>query len=208
VEQIADRIVSLRNARGMSATEFAAQLGISVRRLARIERGERPVSLNLLLHACRVFRKSMDYFFASTFLNGPFHHVTRAAELLNPLTEAPARLRPLTGTRCFSEATFKDLAAGFEDRGLHPYLVRLKGRASDARRLLRHRGQEFVYVLRGEVNLVTKVGDDAHSIILLPGDSCLIDTLAPHRWVQGRSSPYDAPGAEMITVLWHPGKTE
>jgi transcriptional regulator with XRE-family HTH domain len=202
-QQIAEKIVSLRHGRGMSAAEFAGHLGISVRRLAKIERGVRPISLNLLLHTCRTFRKPTDYFLASTSVDGPSHYVTRAAELLGPSVGAAGR-KLRRRSPCFVDATFKDLAAGFKNRGLHPYLLTLDGAARDTGRLLRHRGQEFVYVLRGQVNLVTKRGDEPVTETLLPGDSCLIDASAPHKWVQARFSPYDASGAEMIAVLWHP----
>jgi transcriptional regulator with XRE-family HTH domain len=205
VQLVAEKIVSLRHGRGMSAAEFAGHLGISVRRLAKIERGARPISLNLLLDICRKFRKPTSYFLASTYVDGPSHHVTRAVDLLNP--SFAVSLKPRGTSFCFVEAAFRDLAAGFKNRGLHPYLVTLDGTARHRGRFLQHRGQEFVYVLRGQVNLVTKRGDEPVTITLLPGDSCLIDASAPHKWAQARFSPYDTPGAEMIAVLWQPGET-
>jgi transcriptional regulator with XRE-family HTH domain len=200
VEQIADRIVSLRRARGMSAAKFAKYIGISIRRLARIERGDGPISLKLLLHICRTFRKPLDYFLASAARPGVFRFVDRAADLRK---RARRRDNDRSSKPWVGESLDSPLAAGFDGRRMFPSLVSLEGSNERPLRMDHHQGQEFVYVLKGEVNLTTERDGDPVTVTLSPGDSCLLDSSVPHRFDASSLSPYDSPRAEMLAVHWY-----
>src|SRR5262245_25640278 len=152
IEQIADRIVSLRRARGMSAVKFAQHIGISMRRLARIERGEGPISLKLLLHICRTFRRPPHYFLASAAAPRLAHFVDRAADVRKRLAAAAEA----STAGCLGASASAPLAAGFAKREMFPSLVSLDGARQRTPRMDDHRGQEFVYVLKGEVSLTTR----------------------------------------------------
>jgi hypothetical protein len=67
-----------------------------------------------------------------------------------------------------------------------------------------HHGQEFVYVLTGEVKLVTVLDGQDVTETLSAGDSCLIDSTIPHQFVGVGLNPYQAAGAEIIDVFWCP----
>jgi transcriptional regulator with XRE-family HTH domain len=199
---IADKIASLRRTRGISAVTFAKQLGISVRRLARIERGDGPLSLKLLLHIRRTLRKPLAHFLTSVEAAGDSYFVDRAADL---------RRRPKTfdpdeesrDVRCCGQSASHPLASGFRRRGMLPFLMTLTGSCSRSSRMVRHPGQEFVYVLDGAVDLRTIQSGERTDVTLSAGDSCFISSSAPHRFAASSVSPYDAPRAEMMVVRWH-----
>ncbi|MGH9160752.1 MAG: helix-turn-helix domain-containing protein, partial [Vicinamibacteraceae bacterium] len=202
VQEIANKIVFLRRALGMSAGEFARHLDISVRRLANIERGHRPVSLGLLLRMCHTFRKPMEYFIASTVVERPFYGIRRAKQVREGSRRSAVDADQ--GFGCFGDARLEALANGPPDRGMRPHLVRLSRRGARPAPLSQHAGQEFVYVLKGAVGLMTERDDGRLRETLFPGDSCFIDSSVPHRFVNARFNPYDGSGAEALAVSWSP----
>ena len=201
VEHTASRIAFLRHARGMSAADFAERLGISVRRLASIERGERPIRVDLLLKICRQFRKPTEYFLGTGVVDRPFVHVMRADQIRRLARRTDAHQ---TRPGCACEGSCRPLADGFSNRGMDPYYIKLTPRRDRSEELVSHAGQEFVYVVRGSVSFTTERGERTYAETLYPGDSCLIDASVPHRFLGARPNPYDKPGAEMILVGWTP----
>ncbi len=199
-EQIADQIATLRQARGMSMGEFARELAISVRQLAEIERGRKVVSIDLLLTACRRFRKPLEYFLSSTLLDRPFYFIQRASEI----KRTPVRTRRRLVDAGWSETQFRSLASGFGPRGMYPYYVKLRHPGGHHMTLHEHHGQEFVYVLNGRVTLVTILDGKRAAETLVAGDTCFIDSTVPHRFVGMGLSPYDESSAEIIDVYWCP----
>ena len=113
-EQIADQIAALGKARGLSTTDFARELDISVRQLADVERGRRPVSIDLLLRACRRFRKPLEYFLSRTIVASAvlFH----SAGLGHRAAARPTRRRLVD--KGWAHTQFRSLASGFSPRGM------------------------------------------------------------------------------------------
>jgi transcriptional regulator with XRE-family HTH domain len=58
---VGQRIQNIRNQEGMSQAEFAEALGISLRAYQNYERGDRPVSKQLLCSLKSIFGASLDY---------------------------------------------------------------------------------------------------------------------------------------------------
>ncbi|MCU1237836.1 MAG: transcriptional regulator, MerR family [Candidatus Solibacter sp.] len=200
-EEIANQVAALREARGMSMSEFASALNISVRQLADIERGRKSLPIESLLAACRRFRKPLDYFLSTTILERPFYFVQRASEI----GTLPIRNRRRLVDGGWSQTEFRSLAAGFGARNMFPYYVKLRHPGKHhPLSLHEHHGQEFIYVLNGEVTLVTLLDGERCSETLVAGDSCFIDSTVPHRFVGMSLSPYDEASAEIIDVYWCP----
>lgn len=203
-DQIGGRIAALRRARGMSTTEFARYIGVSPRRLTGIERGQKPVSVEFLLDLCRKCRKPKEYFLAGAFMDRPFYEVLRAREIGQPpCVDRPER--PGSSEPCVSSATFVPLVSRFKRPGMSPYFVRLEADARSSGPMVRHPGQEFIYVLKGNIRLATVQDDTPCVETLSPGDSCFLDSLVPHRLEVGEVTPYGRSSAEAIAVFWHPG---
>jgi transcriptional regulator with XRE-family HTH domain/uncharacterized RmlC-like cupin family protein len=203
IEQMAARIMSVRRARGMSAAELSKRLGISLRRLARIERGVGSVSFKLLLDVCRTFRKPPDYFLATVAPPPMCRFVDRAAALRRTSRE---RLNHRHTVKCLSSPSAVSLATGFTRKSMRPYLVTLAAPPSRSARIEKHSSQEFVYVLNGEVELTTKQNGHTVSTRLSPGDSCFLDSLTPHRLAAACVSPYHSPHAHILVVQCDSGK--
>jgi transcriptional regulator with XRE-family HTH domain len=199
-EQIADQIAALREARGLSTTEFARELDISVRQLADVERGRKAVSIDLLLRACRRFRKPLEYFLSRTAVHPPFYFIQRASDI----GRLPVRTRRRLVDKGWADTQFRSLASGFFPRGMHPYYVKIRDPGPDDITLHEHHGQEFVYVLTGEVTLITVLDGKRVRERLSAGDTCFVDSTVPHRFVGEGLSPYDDSSAELIDVYWCP----
>lgn len=199
-EEVADKMASLRQGRGLSMGEFAKQLDISVRQVAEIERGRKAVSLDLLMTACRRFRKPLEYFVSSTMIDRPYYFIQRA----NEIRKSPVRVRRKLVDAGWSETQFRSLASGFGPRGMYPYYVKLRHPGSGDISLHEHHGQEFAYVLNGQVTLVTLLNGQRVSETMAAGDTCFIDSTVPHRFLGKGLSPYEESSAEIIDVYWCP----
>jgi mannose-6-phosphate isomerase-like protein (cupin superfamily) len=171
-----------------------------VRQLADIERGRKSVSIDLLIRACRRFRKPLEYFLESTVVNRPFYFVQRSAGI----SSLPVRTRRRLQDEGWSDAQFRPLASGFGSRGMHPYYVKLRHSGPHDVTLHEHHGQEFVYVLNGEVTLITILDGERITERLSAGDTCFIDSTVPHRFLGTGLSPYEKSSAEVIDVYWCP----
>lgn len=199
-EQAALKITALRQSEGVSANELASALGIGVRRLTEFERGGRPVSIEILLGICRRFRKPLEYFLSSTLTERPFLFVQRAAEI----GRLPVTKRRRLVDRSWSETEFRSLVTGFGPRGMYPYYARLRCPPGVTASLHEHHGQEFVYVVNGEVTLLTLLEGERITRRLSAGDICFIDSTVPHRFLGMGVSPYEESRAEVIDVYWCP----
>ena len=198
--RVGNQFAVLRQSCGMSMGDFARELKVSVRMLADIEHGRKPVSVDLLLLACRRFRKPLEYFLSHTIIERPFYYIQRASEIKH----LPVRSRRRLVDAGWAETQFRSLASGFGPRGMYPYYVKLRDPRIPGLTLHEHHGQEFVYVLNGEVTLITIRDGKRVTETLAAGDTCFIDSAVPHRFVGMGLSPYDESGAEIIDVYWCP----
>ncbi|HTK28729.1 MAG TPA: cupin domain-containing protein [Vicinamibacterales bacterium] len=198
--QLAAKFRLLRRRHGLSVGRAASALGVSARALASIERARRPVGISLLLRACTVYRKPVEYFLASALIGPPFYTVQRA-RAVRRLRPRRRRGGPAGRMRGY---VYKSLADRFGPRSMYPYYIRIPHDAAAAAALHEHHGQEFVYVLQGEVTLVTIVNQERTSETLARGDACLIDATVPHRFIAAPSGPFGRTAAEVIDVFWCP----
>jgi transcriptional regulator with XRE-family HTH domain/quercetin dioxygenase-like cupin family protein len=199
-ERIGDQIAALRASAGLSMHDFARELSVSARQLADIERGRRPVPIELLLRACRRFRRPLEYFMSRAVVERPFFQVQRAAAI----GRLPLRSRKRLVQGASRPTEFRSLAAEFGPRGMYPYYVRLRLASQPDVPLHEHHGQEFAYVLTGEVTLTTIVDGRRVTEQLTAGDACFIDATVPHRFSGRGASPYNDSSAEIIDVFWCP----
>jgi mannose-6-phosphate isomerase-like protein (cupin superfamily)/DNA-binding XRE family transcriptional regulator len=190
----------LRQRFGWSLAEGASALGVSQRKLTAIERGRRPVGLDLLVRACSVYRKPVEYFLGSA-LNGPPYYSVHRARALRHLRP---RIRRAHAPDVGPGYVYKSLADRFGARGMYPYYVKVPPHAPESTTLHEHHGQEFVYVLNGEVTLVTMLDGTRTTETLGRGDACYLDSSVPHRFIAAPSSAYGRRGAEVLGVFWCP----
>lgn len=204
VVQIAGKIVALRKARGMSAAQFAQEVGVGVRRLKQVESATRPLTIDFLLRVCRTFQKPLEYFLSPPPVQRPFSYVLRARDIRRAGTSGNGAGHAASDRACASLGRAIPLAGGFPGHGMHPLLLRLDRKNGPAP-LAEHAGQEFLYVLRGAVRFTTRqrTGELVEET-LLPGDACFIDSSVAHSLKEMQFTPYEPAGAELLVVRYQP----
>ena len=161
IQEVAARLRGLRDALELTAEEMAHQCDVSPEVLAAYESGESDVPVSFLHRLASAYGVELTalLFGEEPTMNSYF--VTRAGKGVK-----------VERTAAYS---YQDLAAGFQRRIMAPFLVTIEPPDSPLT-LNVHSGQEFNYVLEGEIEL--SVG--GHVTRMRPGDSIMFDSLRPH----------------------------
>ena len=161
IQEVAARLRGLRGALGLTAEEMAHQCDVSPEVLAAYESGESDVPVSFLHRLASAYGVELTalLFGEEPTMNSYF--VTRAGKGVK-----------VERTAAYS---YQDLASGFQRRIMAPFLVTIEPTDSPLT-LNVHSGQEFNYVLEGEIEL--SVG--GHVTRMRPGDSIMFDSLRPH----------------------------
>jgi len=155
LQRVGPRLRQLRLERDATLADLAAETGISVSTLSRLESGGRKPTLELLLALARA------------------HHVA-----LDELVDAPETGDPRVRTRPVRRHGMTFLPLTRRPGGLQAFKQILPARP-DARPDPRtHEGYEWLYVLAGRLRLVLGGRD----MLLSPGEVVEFDTRTPH-WV-------------------------
>lgn len=161
IQEVAGRLRGLRDALELTAEEMAHQCDVSPEVLAAYESGESDVPVSFLHRLASAYGVELTalLFGEEPTMNSYF--VTRAGKGVK-----------VERTAAYS---YQDLASGFQRRIMAPFLVTIEPTDSPLT-LNVHSGQEFNYVLEGEIEL--SVG--GHVTRMRPGDSIMFDSLRPH----------------------------
>ncbi len=161
VLEVARRIKELREIVEMTVEQVAEELNLSADEYSKYENGELDIPISVIYGVANVL--GVD----STVL----------------LTGESPRMNSYTITRKgkgisierYKEYSFSSLAYNFIGRDMDPMIVDLlpKDRPPE---LVKHRGQEFNYVLEGKVTVII----DGHKHVLNQGDSIYFDPSVPH----------------------------
>ncbi|KRF14031.1 XRE family transcriptional regulator [Nocardioides sp. Soil797] len=162
LDAVGPRLKELRQRRGITLHELAAETAISVSTLSRLEAGLRRPTLEQLLPLARVHGVTLD-----ELVDAP------------PTGDPRVNLRPIP-TRDGRTILPLTRRAG----GIQAYKFILPAGRDDARPDLRtHEGFDWAFVLNGRLRLV--LGE--HDLILEPGEAAEFDTRTPH-WFGATSS--------------------
>ena len=155
LDQVGPRLRQLRLERDATLADLAAETGISVSTLSRLESGQRRPTLELLLPLAAAHRVALDELVDAPETGDPRVHqkaTTRHGRTFVPLTRRPG--------------------------GLQSYKIVIPPGPEPASDLRTHEGYEWTYVLSGEVRLLLGTRD----LTLGPGEVVEFDTRTPH-WV-------------------------
>lgn len=151
LDSIGPRLRALRRDRGLTLEALAADTGISVSTLSRLESGKRRPTLELLIPLAQAHRVALDQLVAAPATGDPRVHLTPhrrdRGSVLVPLTQYPGRVQ-----------VFKQVLGPRKPK------------------LVTHEGYEWLYVLAGELRLI--LGE--REITLRPGEVAEFDTAEPH----------------------------
>jgi quercetin dioxygenase-like cupin family protein len=157
----------LRVRRGLSLSQVAQAVAISVGFLSALERSHMSASVSTLRKLARFYKTNILEFFDPSESNSPLVPQDKRKVL-----EAGPGVR------------MELLAWG--NTVMEPHLFRIAPRAGSGESYT-HEGEEFLYVLRGEL----QISLEREEYRLKPGDSFYFESATPHRWKNpGRSETW------------------
>lgn len=181
-ESLSDRIRMVREMRGLTIKDLSSRTGIDTEILIRIESGKVIPALGQLVKLGKALDMKMGYFI-SPGIDEPLTVVRKhERRSVSRYGEAKSMLYGYS---------YESLAPDKANRLMEPFIVSLV--PTQIQEFSTHAGQEFIYVLEGEIKL--QVGDRAHS--LKPGDAVYYDSNQPHSVRCGGTTP-----ARVLAVLY------
>jgi transcriptional regulator with XRE-family HTH domain len=163
------KMKTLRESLGLSTEELAERCDCDVAMIERLEAGELAPSLAPLIKITRALGVRLGTLLDDDTNVGPV--VTRRDE-----AQDTTRMKGLSTMSDAGELDFFALAAGKSARHMEPFIVDVHPPQSSTHDLSSHEGEEFIYVLSGEIEIF--YGKDVHR--LAAGDSVYYDSIVPH----------------------------
>jgi transcriptional regulator with XRE-family HTH domain/quercetin dioxygenase-like cupin family protein len=200
--RIGQKLMLLREEHGWSLDRVARSAGLSDRQVLGIERGERAIPLDAALNLARAFGKPLRELIGLTVARPPYYFVQRSKDI----SSSPSRRRrtPVERPHAPPSKTCQPLLGDFPAKEMYPCFLRMLNVDLETLTLHEHHGQEFIYVLEGELELTTYAGDEEVHETLRAGDSCYIDSTVPHLLRSWTRNPYSETSAEVLDVFWCP----
>jgi quercetin dioxygenase-like cupin family protein len=162
---LGDRIRKARELRGLALTDLSSRTGIQVDILERIEMNEITPPLGELIKLGKAVEMKIGNFI-SPGVEKPMTIVRADSRL------AISRFGKDRSERC--GYSYESLAPEKANRSMEPFLITLL--PTDLKELSSHDGQEFIFVLEGEMK--AQVGDQLET--LRAGDAVYYDSNNPH----------------------------
>jgi transcriptional regulator with XRE-family HTH domain len=200
--QVGEKLRLLREVHGWPLERVARSAALSERHVAGIERGDRDVPLEAMLNLARAFGKPLRELIGLAVARPPYYFVRRSKDI--PSIPARRRRTPVERPHAGRSKTCQPLVGGFPTQEMYPYFLRLLNVNVETLTLHEHHGQEFIYVLEGELELTTYCGNQQVRDVLRAGDSCYFDSTVPHLLRSWTRNPYSETSAEVIDVFWCP----
>lgn len=171
-KEIAPRLAGLRDAMDMSIEELAEKTGVTPERVAEYESGTVEIPVSYLMDVAHLCGVSL-----TVLISGNEAHLTNYALVRSG--------KGLTVDRR-KDYDYKNLASTFVGRRMEPFMVEVPPKEVSDMNFTTHRGQEFIYVLEGRLEL--RLDDSV--LELGKGDSLYFDSNTPHalRGLGGKSA--------------------
>lgn len=164
-ESLGDRIRRVREMRGLTIKDVSSRTGIDIDTLGRIESSKLIPALGQLVKLGKALDMKMGYFI-SPGIDKPMT-VVRKHERRTVSRYGQAR-------SLLYGYSYESLAPDKANRLMEPFIVTLV--PTETEKSSTHAGQEFLYVLEGEIKV--QVGE--HADFLKPGDAVYYDSNQPH----------------------------
>jgi transcriptional regulator with XRE-family HTH domain len=177
MDRLGERLRDLREQRGYEVDEVARVLEVTPQDVESIEENTATPSVSLLLRLAQLYRVDP----------APFLTMADGARA--------DRRRVESFTKRTQNYSYRTLTPGAEQKHLRAFRITIDPRRDHKMIEYKHEGEEFVYVLRGEVEI--KVGEDLHP--MKRGDSLHFEASIPHHL----RNP-SAQKTELIVVLYTP----
>ena len=186
---IGHKIKGIRESKNLSIEEISERSGLTVEQIDSIENEVNLPSLGPLIKIARALGVRLGTFMDDNDALGPV--VTRAAD-----REKDSSISFSNGaTDARKHMEYHPLAQQKAGRHMEPFVIDINPDDTPEFQLSAHEGEEFIYVMQGEVEIV--YGKDTY--MLREGDSIFYDSIVKHH-VHG------APGksAKILAVVYIP----
>jgi transcriptional regulator with XRE-family HTH domain len=186
---VGHKIKGIRESKNLSVEEIAERSGLSIDQIVSIENEENLPSLGPLIKIARALGVRLGTFMDDNDALGPV--ITRAED-----RERESSISFSNGaTDARKHMEYHPLAQQKAGRHMEPFVIDINPEESPNFQLSAHEGEEFIYVMQGEVEIV--YGKDTYK--LEEGDSIFYDSIVKHH-VHG------APGksAKILAVVYIP----
>ena len=182
---IGSKIKSLREMKQITLEELAQQSGLKLQYMSAIEEDDQVPTIGELIQITRVLGVRVGTILDDFSNDGPV--ISRAAEWKeNPV------LRGKEGDS--SPMSYFSLSSKKQDRHMETYIVNLNN-IDGKKELSSHEGEEFMYVLEGEIEV--RYGKEVYN--LSKGDTIYYDSIVPHLVLPAGNSD-----AKLLAVVYIP----
>ncbi len=166
---IGNKIRQIRETQEMSVEDLAQASNTNAELIGELEKGALIPSLTPLMQIARALGVRLGTFLDDAPHNAPV--IARSGRSANVVRFSGNCEKCKTST-----LDFFSLARDKADRHMEPFLIDVHPPMSDEAKLSSHEGEEFIYVLKGAIEIL--YGKDKYN--LTAGDSIYYDSVVPH----------------------------
>ena len=167
--KVGAKVRQLREMREMSSEDLAVQSECHVSLIEQIEAGELVPSLTPLMNIARALGVRLGTLLDDEPHDGPV--MVKGGDMPQVI-----RFSGKDPEATKSNLDFYTLGAGKKDRHMEPFVIDVQPREGQAPPLSSHEGEEFIYVLAGNIEI--NYGQTVYN--LEAGDSIYYDSIVPH----------------------------
>jgi len=175
---LGEKLRGLRLKKSMGLVQLGKHTGLSPAMLSKLENGRLVPTIPTLLRIAMVFSVGLDYFFTD-------ERRRRVVAIVRKQDRIRFPERPGGGEISY---WFESLDFAANERRLNAFLAEFQPVAAEKQRLHQHPGVEFLYMIRGKIDLV--IGSDSHTIET--GDAIYFDSSVRHGYRRVGSQPSSA----------------
>ncbi|QHN07532.1 helix-turn-helix domain-containing protein [Methanothermobacter sp. THM-2] len=165
---VGERIKQLRDNQNITLEELAERSGVNRELIKKIEEGDILPSLTPLIKISRTLGVRLGTLLDDRVQDEPV--IVRRGK-----TQRVIHFSGYEESADTSNLNFHSLGAGKSDRHMEPFLIDVELHSDDFE-LSSHEGEEFIYVLEGEIEVI--YGQEKYR--LGEGDSIYYDSVVPH----------------------------
>jgi transcriptional regulator with XRE-family HTH domain len=184
--RVGEKVRELRESKGLSLQDMANRTGYSSALLSQVENHFISPPLGGLIKIAKALEVKVGTFFGDE---------PRESYALVRKDERKHISRFASKEGVSYGYSYESLGFDKKDRQMEPFLVTLEPATVKSEKLSSHDGEEFIFVLEGEMEAI--LGD--HKDVLQPGDCIYYDSTIPHKVQCHREAP-----TKILAVLWTP----
>lgn len=184
--RVGEKIRELREQKGLSLRDLGERAGYTSALISQIENHLISPPLGAMIKIAKALEVKVGAFLGED-PREPFTIVRKNERRLT------SRFASKEGV-CYGYS-YESLGFDKKDRHLEPFLVTLEPATVRTEKLSTHEGEEFIFVLEGEMEAILA----NHKDILFAGDCIYYDSSIPHKVQCHRDTP-----AKILAVIWAP----